>query len=97
MSAGAVVSGLSSVNNNAYLTIQPTGADEWVIHNIHANTGGIELHYYDGANDVTLDVPATTLTWYANLQLHCTATRYYRVKNVSGGALLIGYDGMQTA
>ena len=93
---GDTVSGLSSVTDGTYLDLLPVGTEEWVIHNISIDGGSMELHFYDGTLDVACDVAPTTQTMYANMALHCTASRRYRVKNVTGSAKRICYDGVIT-
>lgn len=95
MAAGdAVCSDVTSISDTAYMTIQPGAGVEWVIHNISVpNDKAVELYYYNGTNEIKVD--ANTGGWIGYF-FHCNNTRYYRVKNVSGGAVYMAYDGMQT-
>lgn len=95
MAVGDVISGLSSVNPNEYLTIQPTGTAEWVIHNIY-HAYDVQLEFSDGTNSIAFDTE-TGAGVYARYAFHVTATRYLRVKNNDAtNARLIGYDGVVT-
>lgn len=94
MAAGDIINGHSSISNNSYLTLQPDSGVEWCIHNI-LYAGAVELEYYDGTNTIKFDADSA-FGARLNLCLHCTNSKYYRVKNVSGGSIYIGYDGVQT-
>jgi hypothetical protein len=95
MAAGDAVVGFSTaVANNGFVDIQPGAAIEWVIHNIYYE-GAVEIYWYDGSTDIKFDAD-TTAGARLNLALHCTNAKRIRVKNVSGGAQDIGYDGMVT-
>lgn len=89
-----VRSGISSVNNDAYLDIQPSSTEEWAVHNIYF-AGAVEMYFYDGSNELLFaSEPAAGV--YACHDFHCTNTRRIRVKNKSGSSMLIGYDGVLT-
>jgi hypothetical protein len=92
---GTAVSALTSVVNGAYLDIQPGSGAEWNIENLYY-PGAMELYYYDGTNNMKVDADSTFGARY-NLNLRCTNTKYYRVKNVSGSTGYFGYDGGATA
>jgi len=94
MAVGDVINGHSSVANDAFQTIQPGSGVEWCVHNI-VYAGAMELEYFDGTNTIKLDADSA-FGARLNLCLHCTNSKYYRVKNKSGGAMYIGYDGVQT-
>lgn len=95
MAVGDVVSGLSSVTANGYLTIQPTGTAEWVIHNVY-HEYDVQVEFYDGVNAIVFDTDAGAGV-YARYAFHVTNARYLRVKNLHGtAAKLIGYDGVVT-
>jgi hypothetical protein len=88
--------GPTSTANNAFLTIQPAGTIEVVIHNIIVPTGAaMELEFYDGTNLIKCDEDAVFGSRFG-LQLHCTNAKYYRVKNVSGGTVFLAADGVRT-
>ena len=97
MAAGDVYSGgPTSVANGAYLTIQPAGTSEAVIHNIYWSANGVEIYWYDGANEIKMDSDSSFGGRFC-MSFHVTNTRYIRVKNVSGGAAIyIGWDGIYT-
>lgn len=94
MAAGSVVTNLESVADNAYLTIQPADGDEWVINNLYY-AGAVEIYRYDGTNSILIDSP-TAAGALLSCNLRCTYGDYVRVKNVSGDAAILGYDGIMT-
>jgi hypothetical protein len=95
MAAGDVANfGPTSTANGSFLDLQPSAGVEVVIHNI-GYAGAMELYYYDGANSVKMDEDATAGSRMA-VFLHCTNSKYYRIKNVSGGTVYLSADGMQT-
>ena len=92
MAIGDAINTLSSVADDAYLTIQPGTDVEWIIHNILVSeTADIELYITDGSNPVKIISPTGGLLDY---HFHATNGIYYTVKNVSGGTLYIGFDGI---
>jgi hypothetical protein len=93
MAIGDIVSDIESIAASGYLTIQPTGTEEWIIHNIY-HEWDVDLQFYDGANALTFDTdPGANV--YPRYAFHCNNTRYIRVKNIHiSSAKLIGYDGV---
>ena len=94
MAVGDVTSALSSVANNAYLDIQPAAGVEWVVHNLY-HKGSAELYISDGSNEIKVMADTSESGWLG-YYLHCNNTLYYRIKNISGGAIYLGYDGVIT-
>lgn len=95
MAVGDVVSDLAAgIANNDSMTIQPGSGSEWNIHNIYFSAD-VEVYYYDDINYslVTAETGAGALT---KQSLHVTHTCYLKVKNVSGAASNLGYDGIET-
>ena len=95
MAVGDVVSSLSaSVANNGTVNIQPGSGAEWVIQNLYYG-GAVEFYLVNGANTIKFDSDAAigSRLLYA---FRCTNTQYIQVKNVSGGAVHIAYDGLIT-
>ncbi len=92
MVVGDVKSAHESVADDAYLTIRPNVSEAWTIHNIFA-AGQCELYKTDGTNDVLIG----TFIYgrYLTHHFHCTRDYYYRVKNISGTTIYIGYDGVE--
>jgi hypothetical protein len=93
MAAGDVYNAVGvSVANNAFLDFQPGSGVEVIVHNFSYG-GAMELYYYDGTNSILVDSDpgaGSRLGFF----LHCTNARYYRIKNVSGGAIHLAGDGM---
>jgi hypothetical protein len=94
MAVGDVVADIQSIAAGAYLDIQPSAGVEWVIHNVY-HEFDVELHRYDGTNDLTFDTD-TGAGVYAKYAFHCNNTDRIRVKNTNVAAKLIGYCGVQT-
>jgi regulation of enolase protein 1 (concanavalin A-like superfamily) len=86
--------GVSSVAQNAYLNLQPAAGAEIVVHNISHSTDAT-LEFYDGSTAVSVDVATGSGSWMG-IFLHCTNTKYYRVKNTNAAANNICADGMYT-
>ena len=84
----------TSVANTAFLAFQPAAGTEIVLHNVYVPSGqAVELYWSDGTNDILIDSGTES---YNAFQFHCTNTVYVRVKNVSGGSIRLGGDGMYT-
>lgn len=95
MAAGDVYSGLSAaVANNSYLDINPGSGVEAVITNIFYE-GAVEFYWYDGTNEIKFLSDASAGALLA-CSLHVKNGLRVRVKNVSGAAQEMGYDGLQT-
>lgn len=95
VSVGDTYNGLSQIANGSYLSIQPTGTQEAVIHNIYCEDGSVEHYFTDGSNTIKFDSDTTNGT-REGMFFHVTNTKYIKVKNVSGGALYFGFDGIYT-
>jgi len=94
MAVGDVKSGISSIAAAGYLDIQPTGTEEWVVHNIF-HESDVQLEFYDGINNLIFDTDAGAGV-YAKYAFHVTNAKRIRVKNTAATAKLIGYDGICT-
>lgn len=94
MAIGDVVNGIALVQPGEYLNMKPAAGIEWVIHNITFG-GAAEIYYTDGTIEVKFDAEEA---WGGRMGFvyHCTNTKYYRVKNASASAIVIGFDGVQT-
>ena len=90
---GETVESLESVNNDAFLTIQPPVGEEWEIFNIQ-HGGAAELYKYDGTNEVLIDTDSSGGAW-ASFKFFATNGNYMRVKNTSGAAAIMGYEGVR--
>lgn len=94
MPIGDVISNVASINANEMISMQPDAGIEWVIHNL-GHAGAAELYFYDGSNLLLMDQDTAGGSWIG-IFLHCTNTKYYQVKNTSGGSALLSYDGVVT-
>ena len=96
VNTGDVFSALIQVSNNAYLDIQPASAYNAVVYNIYY-TGAVEFYWSDGSNNIKFDSDAygggAGSGARKGLVHHVTNSYYLRVKNVSGSAIYIGYNG----
>lgn len=91
---GNTVNGLTLIANGEYFDIKPSSGVEWIIHNITYD-GAVELYFSDGTNNLNFDSD-TGKGARLGFVYRCTNTRYYRVKNVSGAPILVGFDGIQS-
>jgi hypothetical protein len=95
MAAGDVYNqGVTATALNTYFTIQPTAGVEVVIHNITHSTDAT-LEFFDGTNSVIVDTQVGNGSWMG-MFLHCTNSKYYRVKNTNASSNNICCDGVQT-
>ncbi len=94
MAIGDAVSSIASVGAGAFLDMQPAVGVEWIIHNC-GSEGPAELYFFDGTNNVLQSWDTTPASW-AKLALHCTNTKYWRIKNIDTVARLLCYDGIQS-
>ena len=94
MALGSVITDMQSVADDAYLTIQPASGNEWIINNIYYS-GAVEIYRYDGTNSILFDSDETA-GGLLSCNFRCTNAYYIRVKNVSGDAAILGYDGIAT-
>ncbi len=94
VSIGQTVADLQSVAAAAYLTIQPTGSEEWTINTIY-HDGSVELYRVSGVGECKVDADGG-YGWWGKCGIKVTNTQYIRVKNVEIAAFKIGYDGTRT-
>lgn len=96
MAAGNMVGGTASVAaTSGTYDIKPGVGVEWVIHNITV-ANAVTISYTDGTNTITIDAPSGPNT-YLGLTCHVSNTFWIRISNTGASAVLIAYDGMQTA
>lgn len=83
-----------AVASGSYYNMQPPAGSEIIVHNV-PHSAAAELEKYDSvaALAITVDAHSAAGAWMG-LQLHCTHTVYYRVKNTSAGTNSIGPDGV---
>lgn len=92
MTVGQAVTAVTSTADDASLLIQPTSGVEWIIHNIAApDDAEIEIYFTDGTNDILV---LSNIGGYIDGHFHVTNSKYYKIKNVSGGTIYLGYDGI---
>jgi hypothetical protein len=94
MARGDVKSGIASVANNGFLTIQPGSTEEWVIHDLY-HAAGCDVQITNGTDIITIESP-TGAGQKNNRTHHLTNTFYMKIKNTSGSTAVYGYDGVQT-
>lgn len=100
MAVGDVFANVESVDNDAYMTIQPASGAEAVVTYITVNGGGkVKISHYDGTNEaiiVDLSSAGGDAIPFSGQGFPVTNTDYLRVQNKSGGALIMGYAGYYT-
>lgn len=95
MAAGNMVGGTASVAaTSGTYDIKPSSG-EWVIHNIYY-AGAVQFSMTDGTNTIQFDSD-TTAGARLGMTTHVSSTYWLRISNTGGSAVLIAYDGMQTA
>ena len=94
MAVGDTYSDLQSLADDAELTIQPAAGSEAVIHNAYYG-GAVEFYRKDGVDTVMFDSDAAAGARYG-MCWRVTNGQYMTIKNVSGGAIIIGFDGVYT-
>ncbi len=93
LSGGSILQfGPSSIANGSYLNIQPSSGVEIEVRNVFF-PATIELHYYDGTNDILFDASASFGGLYIP-SFKCSNTKYVRVKNVSGSTQFLYTDAV---
>jgi hypothetical protein len=85
-----------SLATGSFLDLQPTSGEETVLHNC-GGSGAWELYFNTGTNSIGPLHSGAANEVVMNTQLHCSNTRYYRIKNVSGSSAHFWADGMDTA
>jgi hypothetical protein len=94
MAAGDIVGNTESVNDAAYMTIQPgAGVDYNILALIWS--ASVEIYLYDGVNEAG-PVSATGAGGWPGVSIPVNNADYLRVKNVSGGVQIMGWRGIQT-
>lgn len=82
----------TSVSAGSSLTIQPGSGVEWIVHNIYVpSSATIEIYRTDGSNPILVD---GNTGGYLGYWFHLTNTNYMTIKNTTGGAIYISYDGV---
>lgn len=93
MAAGDVFNqGVTAVAQDAYFNMQPAAGVEVVVHNISHSTDAV-LEYFDGTTAVVVSSHVGGGAWMG-MFLHCTNSKYYRIKNTNAASNNICCDGM---
>lgn len=90
----SIVADTVSVADAAYMTIQPAATKGLEIDSI-VWAGAVELYKYDGTNSCLFDSDSAAGSDSRVYKL--TNADYLRVKNVSGGTIIMSYSGIQIA
>ena len=94
MAVGDVKTDQQSVANGARLTIQPSAGVEWVVHNLYFG-GAVSIHRVVSGADLVFDTDTGAGARLAYVW-HVTNAIYLELENTSGGASVMGYDGVVT-
>lgn len=97
MAVGDVIASSLIASTSGYLTIQPSGTVEWVVHNI-VHGSDAELWGVSNLASAKIDVHAGAGMW-AGQFFHNTNINYYSVRNIDSGGLsgkLLSFDGIVT-
>ena len=92
--AGDVYVALESGNAAASLTIQPASPGEATVHNVYY-AGAVEFYRNDGVDTVKFDSDGAAGARYG-MCWHVTNGQWVTIKNVTAGAIVIGFDGIYT-
>lgn len=92
MALGQMIGAIASIESGAYLNMKPPAGVEYVIHNITISAAvTFELYFTDGVNDILIEDGDKSIV---DVHYHASNALYYKVKNTSGTAALIGFDGV---
>lgn len=95
MTDGDVFTGEGTIAAGEYLDGTPASGNEASIHNIY-HEGSVSLERYNGLTGFTFDTDTDEPGIYAFHIFHVTPTHRIRIKNLSGSAKWIAFDGMYT-
>ena len=97
---GDVFEELSTIANNAWLTIQPASGHEAVITYITVNGGGkVNVYHTDGtlySKIINLEAAGGDAMPFAGQGFGITNAHYLLVENKNGADLIIGFTGSYT-
>ncbi|MCK9327021.1 MAG: hypothetical protein M0P69_16130 [Bacteroidales bacterium] len=92
MATSDAIGEILSIATGSSLNIKPTAPAEWIVHNIYVPEGlSAEIYFTNGTDDILVDTISGS---YLGYFFHAKATLYLKVKNTSGSAMKIGYDGI---
>lgn len=94
MAVGDTVTTLQTIADTAELLIQPAPGVEWLIHNVYFS-GAVQLYKTDGLLEILFDSDSSAgarlgFVW------NVTNGTYLKLRNASGAAADLGYDGVIT-
>ena len=92
MATGDLVGSVELIGAGAILTIQPPGAEEWIVHNIY-HEAEVELIVAEGSYTLLFASSSEKGSWSAYF-FHLKNAHWMRVKNTNAASKLIGYDGI---
>ena len=96
-----VFANIESVADDGYMNIQPASGGEAVITYIAIPSGSnFIITFYDGSNSIVLEDKELSASVdplpFRGEGFPVTNSKYIRVQNKDGGALLMGYTGYYT-
>jgi hypothetical protein len=94
MGVGNTVAGTNATAGSGTYTIQPSGAAEWIIHNLFYS-GACNVIVTDGTNAITFISPPGAGA-LQNIQIHVTNTFYIEITDTSGATNKMAYNGIET-
>lgn len=96
MTAGDVVSDVDSLANGANLDYQPAAGVQACITQAGGSGNACYTTLYDGTNECIIAGRATAFTdIIPYIKIWVNNTNYLRLTNDSGGAIVMGYSGVQ--
>ena len=97
MAIGDVIASSLIASTSGFLSMQPSGTEQWVIHNVtHQSDADLFINTTLASNKISTHVDGGAWVGYF---LHNTVSQYYSVRNVdSTGASgkLLTFDGIIT-
>jgi len=92
MTVGDLIGTISSVIGSATLVAQPTGSDEWIIHNFYCSDT-IDLKVVGSSTVIVETDLSSNLTAYF---FHANNSHFYQMVNKTSNTIYVGYDGIQS-
>jgi len=92
---GDVFSDNDSIANGAFQDARPAAGGEATVHLIWYG-GAVEIYTDNGTNETLIHTPTAAAGYMEWCSFHVTNSEYIAIKNISGGAIRIGYMGIYT-